>query len=357
MPDKQRFANQGAHTTLAEAVDSTETSIDVTDASVFPQNTESFFYITISDSSGNKKEICKVSGVSGNTLTVERGVDGTVAQEFSIGDPVQMRLNAGVFQSLYDEAILRSNVILAVTHGRGGQLQFSSTTEALFVPYRGNRVAVIDSNGDWGLLEIPDAGISFSGSGLVANTTYYAYVYNNGGSLAGELSIVGHELEADSQIRVRIGDNTRTLVGALRTDSTGVFRDSPSQRLVASWFNPRVRSLRDWGNVTAQPSHYFTNSVGVEWFTFGGVARLRAAGDAYFGVGGETVLVAILEDGGTLPAQNPGATLITSSSGTKYSVAALLSKQYAEGHHRADLAGQSQVGTIAVVASMSGVTY
>ena len=87
-----------ATTSLSGNINSSATSIGVTDGSVFPtlSSGESFF-VTFDD--GTNKEIVKVTGRSGNTLTVVRAQDGTSARAFSINDAVDLRLTAAVLET------------------------------------------------------------------------------------------------------------------------------------------------------------------------------------------------------------------------------------------------------------------
>ena len=84
-----------AKTTLASGINSSATSITVSDGSVFPSLTGSdIFFVTFDD--GTNNEIVKVTARSGNTLTVVRAQESTTARSFSTGDEAQLRLTAGI---------------------------------------------------------------------------------------------------------------------------------------------------------------------------------------------------------------------------------------------------------------------
>ena len=93
-----KFTNNAA-TTLAAGINSSVTSISVTDGSVFPALTGSdHFYVTFDDTTN--REIVKVTARSGNTLTVVRGQDNTTAQAFNSGDKAELRVVAALLEDI-----------------------------------------------------------------------------------------------------------------------------------------------------------------------------------------------------------------------------------------------------------------
>ncbi|MGY0692991.1 hypothetical protein ACW2QC_09410 [Virgibacillus sp. FSP13] len=92
-------AANNANSTLSSAIDSTQTTIDVVDASEFPAVP---FRLTIDD------EIMEVSAVSGNTFTVERGLENTTATSHKSGTKVENNYTAGTHKELADKAEVQS---------------------------------------------------------------------------------------------------------------------------------------------------------------------------------------------------------------------------------------------------------
>ena len=88
-----------ATTTTASALTAEATSITVVDGSKFPSLAAGdYFYAVIQDFYDRRGvEVVKVLGVSGNELSVERGLDGTVGRAFSAGAYVELRLTARTF--------------------------------------------------------------------------------------------------------------------------------------------------------------------------------------------------------------------------------------------------------------------
>jgi len=91
----EQLANFG-HTTLAEALDDSETGVDVTAGSVFPASGD---FRVLVDS-----EIMKVTARATNTLTVERGAEGTTAASHSNGADIDARLTAEGLRQMMSEA-------------------------------------------------------------------------------------------------------------------------------------------------------------------------------------------------------------------------------------------------------------
>lgn len=77
-------------------------------------------------------------------------------------------------------------------------------------------------------------------SSLVANTLYYAYVFNNGGTLTLDFSTTGHSTDSsvgNVGIEIKTGDNSRSLVGMVYPQSGPVVDNAGANLLVLSWFN------------------------------------------------------------------------------------------------------------------------
>src|SRR5699024_8688843 len=84
-------AKNNAETKLAEPVSESDTSIVVEDASVLP---EVPYRLSIGD------EIVEVTVADGNTLTVDRAVEGTEAFSHGEGVTVENRFTAGMYEGI-----------------------------------------------------------------------------------------------------------------------------------------------------------------------------------------------------------------------------------------------------------------
>jgi len=100
-----------AETELDGGIDDTQTTIDVVDASVFPSTTP--FLLTIDDNTN--VEIVKVTGISTNTLTVERGQEDTTGTSFASGTLIENRITAGTYEALADADWVTNNFLQDIT--------------------------------------------------------------------------------------------------------------------------------------------------------------------------------------------------------------------------------------------------
>lgn len=96
-----------ATTTIASALTAAATSIVVSDASRLPALSagDHFDLVLQKFTDRNYVEVIRVTGVSGNTLTVARGRDGTMGRAFSIGDYAEVRLTVGVFSTYVSQLV------------------------------------------------------------------------------------------------------------------------------------------------------------------------------------------------------------------------------------------------------------
>ena len=102
------YTNNAA-SALAAGITSTQTTIQVQDGmgNLFPTPVGGdYFYVTLTSISlGGAFEIMQCTARSGDTMTVIRGVEGTSAQSFNIGDNVQLRITAAGMNFLTGQAV------------------------------------------------------------------------------------------------------------------------------------------------------------------------------------------------------------------------------------------------------------
>lgn len=141
---------------------------------------------------------------------------------------------------------------------QAGRLTYVSSTAIKFAPCNGDQIKIGGV-----IYPIPAAGIAgvantsvyvngTSGQNLAASTTYYVYAFVNSGAVTADFRTDGNgHLPSDTagnvgvEVRVSSGttkDDSRTLIGMVRTNSSSQFADSASQRFVLSWFNRRSRA-------------------------------------------------------------------------------------------------------------------
>jgi hypothetical protein len=123
--------------------------------------------------------------------------------------------------------------------GTFGQCRLTvSGGNLLLSPYNGNLITINDS-----VYTIPDAGVSLARLGITDSTFFYIYMYDNAGTLTLEASATAYSSQASVGIKIKTGDQTRTLVGAVYSDTTS-FKDTDGTLYTLSWFNRRKRVSR-----------------------------------------------------------------------------------------------------------------
>lgn len=157
-----------------------------------------------------------------------------------------------------------------------GRFEYSSATECLLMPFNGECVSFPAGT----VLDIPSAGVAIDTTGLSATTKYFAYAYDNSGSLALEFSTTGHSRDANTGIEIKTGDATRVLVGGVYTNGSSQFADAAAWRGVASWHNRRPRQLN--GVFTTDRTFTTTTEVNSEircyFFTWGDAVAAQFSG-------------------------------------------------------------------------------
>lgn len=143
-----------------------------------------------------------------------------------------------------------SPTLVAQVQPLGGLLTYVSGTQLKFAPFNGN---IIRINGVF--CTIPDAGVFLSNGGLAASTVYFVYATASGGVVnALEASGTAHApstTAGNKGTEIKIGDDTRSLVGIFCTGATTIFNDDQQRRNVRSWFNRRSSTLTGLLNVNS----------------------------------------------------------------------------------------------------------
>lgn len=113
--------------------------------------------------------------------------------------------------------------------------QYTNTTTCTLVRKNG---ALIQIDGE--LHQIPAAGVTLGLGGLSPGTLYYVYAYDNAGTLTLEASPTGHAASTtagNEGMRIKSGDDSRTLVGMIYTTGSTQF----FVHWVISYWNPTRR--------------------------------------------------------------------------------------------------------------------
>ena len=149
-----KFANN-AYSTLSAGITDVATSFDVASVSTFPTiGVSDHMYLSIVGSA--YVEIVKVTGVSGTTLTVVRGQDGTTGTAHDSGDRVELRVTT----AMLTDAIADSNVDVFKTIEISGQSDVvaDSGTDTLTLVASGG--TTLTTTADQITIDTPTAGAS-----------------------------------------------------------------------------------------------------------------------------------------------------------------------------------------------------
>lgn len=104
-----KFSNN-ARAALASSVASTDTTITVGDASVFPALAEGdVLYLTIANVTNTLSEIVKCTAINGNVLTISRGAEGTTPRDWTDLDNVSSRLTTELLETITSREYLGLN--------------------------------------------------------------------------------------------------------------------------------------------------------------------------------------------------------------------------------------------------------
>lgn len=117
-------------------------------------------------------------------------------------------------------------------NGQSCQLVYINTSTIQLNPWGGNNLTI---NGV--PQTIPSSGVQLT-QGSTGATFYYVYAFMNGAVMTMELSTTGYTIGSGG-VQTKSGDSTRTLVGAVYTDTGGAFAQTDGKLWVLSYFNRR----------------------------------------------------------------------------------------------------------------------
>ena len=165
-----------------------------------------------------------------------------------------------------------TQAMVAMAGGRANQLVYTGTTVVTLLPCKGNGVQIQGT-----VLTLPSAGVPLSNAGLTANTTYYVYARSVAGVVTLDASTTGYVADTavgNIGVMVKNGDPTRSLVGMVRVNGTGIFIGGSGVGGVRSWHN-RQPVLNGYYNLSVTSS----STSFVELSSSGRVAFLCWAGE------------------------------------------------------------------------------
>ena len=203
------------------------------------------------------------------------------------------------------------------------------------------------------LHEIPAEGVTLPPTGLSANTTYYIYAWMDSGVMKLEASTTPPTVAMPygNMVKAVAGGEQYSLVGMARVVAGPAFADSDAQRLVASYFNRRLRRGRREHageiSVGAGPVVELSSALRCEFLVWGDEDVFWSTNAEAFGVasGHDTSSYGAF-DGVAEP--EFGRNVVTVASLINYSGHASLSSVktgLAEGYHYFTMFGGVETGT------------
>ena len=151
-----KYSNN-AYSTLSTAINTTATSISVASASSFPTlSAGDHMYLTIV--SETALEVVKVTNVSGTTLTVVRGQDGTSGTAAAAGDRVELRISTIMLQDAFAES--NNDVFKAIAVSGQSDIVADSSTDTLTLIASGGTTITTNAGADAITIDTPTAGAS-----------------------------------------------------------------------------------------------------------------------------------------------------------------------------------------------------
>lgn len=197
----------------------------------------------------------------------------------------------------------------------------------------------------WEAKLIPSSAPTLANTGLTAATLYYIYAFDNAGTLTLEASTTGHAADADTGVRIKTGDASRTLIGMvyMGAGTPGTFIDSAVDRLCLNWFN---RSSLDMLNVfsadrsTSSTSFTEINTeIRLRFLTWADESVLASINGTHTSsAAGNAAYSGVAFDSTTVPTASSG---FTSAPGavTRGAIGVSLNKRLSEGFHFATIVG------------------
>jgi hypothetical protein len=230
-----------------------------------------------------------------------------------------------------------------------GRIQVDSTSQLSLQRYGGKYIP-LKISGAWEAKIIPGAGVTLSNSGLTAATLYYVYAFSSAGTLTLEAVVTAHALDTDTGLRIKSGDASRTLLGAvyMGAGSPGTFVNSVTRRLCLNWFNRRSLDLSNTFSADRSTSGTtfaeINSEIELEFLTWDDEAvDIGISGTALQTNSGQAVATAIGIDSTSVATQATSYTAPGSNS--RGPLAIWLSKVLSEGRHFATLLGGVSGGT------------
>lgn len=258
-----------------------------------------------------------------------------------------------------------SGTITSVAPPQCGRLSFVSATAIKFVPYNGDLIkigGVLYQIPATGIAGVANTSVFVSGTGgqnLAASTLYYVYAFNNSGTITADFSTTAYAMSSSAGnvgTFIKTGDDSRTLIGMVRTNASSQFADSATQRFVLSWFGRRGLGLTGVftanRTVTSGSWTEFNSEIRVEFLSWSDeIVSANYSGGGFLNNGADQYDVSIAFDG-TTPEE--GAPVFQGVTAIGPVGCAVHKSGLGEGYHYATMIGHAQSGSSGIVLTGTG---
>lgn len=263
-----------ATTTLVGTYGTGDTALTVSNASLFPvvSGGTTWFYAVLTDSltAPTKREIVKVTNISGSILTVTRAQDNTTAQTWANGSYIELRVVAKALEDLISETATdaRTSTTDYTTtadsdaNGSGSHIRkigsttyetLSSTVDTFEVPVSQPReisVAEYGAVGDY----VPSTGVGTNDTTAIQNALNAAYTAGGG-----VVTLENKIYKLGSAITIPVG----VVLRGPNAAPTGGYVGNPAGAWVAGGVDPEVG-----GSGWSANGRKFRSMTGSLWVCF-----------------------------------------------------------------------------------------
>lgn len=254
-----------------------------------------------------------------------------------------------------------SDAIANAGRSHGQCLLTKSGANLLLSPHNGDNLVV---NGE--KCTIPAAGLTLAPTSLAANTNYFIYAAATSGVVssleASTTAPATSTATGNVGVKIKTGDETRTLVGMARTTAAVAWVDSVTQAFVLSYFNRSGKGLENHFTATRSSASVYPtwtelhSEIRIEFLTWADeVVEGLVAGSGYPGVANKGSYIAIAFDG--VSPENGMAAISDGTGGALRPCPAYASRRLSEGYHYATVIGCADSGgsiNMYVIAAANG---
>jgi len=181
-----------------------------------------------------------------NDLAALEALSGTNTIYYRSGTDAWTAITIGTGLT-FSSGTLAASTTATASVPQEGKLTWVSATALKFAPCNGNKIKIngtIYTIPNAGIAGIANTGVFVNGTGasnLAASTVYWVFAFDNSGTVTADFCTAATHAPSTTAgnegVEILTGNDTRTLIGLIRTNASSQFVDTPAQRFVRSWFN------------------------------------------------------------------------------------------------------------------------